>query len=213
MAILLYLADLDAASAPDQLLQSRVSPAEQTHCRRLAEPQRRWWLVGRVLLRTLIGQSDGKKFRVFAQSLTLDVLIAHANTHLQELTRRYRLARVPGHDLDLQGVDRDLGDEVRAVGSLSGGETFLVSLALALGLSSLSARQTAVRSLFIDEGFGTLDPQTLEVALSALDSLQATGCQVGLISHVPGLAERVGVQVCVTPQGAGRSRVEVVSPG
>ncbi|ADO74789.1 AAA family ATPase [Stigmatella aurantiaca] len=160
-------------------------------------------------LHELIGSADGKKFKVFAQSLTLDALLLHANAHLQELARRYRLMRVPGHDLDLQVVDQDMGDEVRAVASLSGGESFLVSLALALGLASLSSETAQVETLFIDEGFGTLDPQTLEVALATLDALQATGRQVGIISHVSGLAERIGVQVRVVKQGGGRSRLVV----
>lgn len=161
-------------------------------------------------LSELIGSADGKKFRVFAQSLTLDALLAHANAHLDDLAPRYRLVRVPGHDLDLQVVDRHMGDDVRSVHSLSGGESFLVSLALALGLSSLSARDTRVESLLIDEGFGSLDPSTFEVALSVLDALQASGRKVGIISHVPGLAERIGVRVAVRPQGPGRSVVRVI---
>ncbi len=162
-------------------------------------------------LSTLIGSADGKKLRVFAQSLTLEELVGAANAHLAGLRPRYRLARVPDTDLDLQVVDRDLGDEVRAVASLSGGETFLVSLALALGLSSLSAHDVRLDSLFVDEGFGTLDPDTLESALAVLDALQAEGRQVGLISHVPGLAERLGARVEVRPVGVGTSRVRVVA--
>jgi len=161
-------------------------------------------------LSELIGSHDGKKFKVFAQSLTLDALLHYANAHLEELAPRYRLMRVPGYDLDLQVVDRDMGDEVRAVSSLSGGESFLVSLALALGLASLSSETTQVDTLFIDEGFGTLDPQTLEMALATLDALQATGRQVGIISHVSGLAERIGAQVRVVKQGAGRSQLKVL---
>lgn len=157
----------------------------------------------------LIGSADGKKFKVFAQSLTLDALLMHANAHLTELARRYRLMRVPGFDLDLQVVDQDMGDEVRSVASLSGGESFLVSLALALGLASLSSETAQVETLFIDEGFGTLDPETLEVALATLDALQATGRQVGIISHVSGLAERIGAQVRVVKMGGGRSRLVV----
>jgi DNA repair protein SbcC/Rad50 len=160
-------------------------------------------------LHELIGSADGKKFKVFAQSLTLDALLLHANAHLQDLARRYKLMRVPGHDLDLQVMDQDMGDEVRALASLSGGESFLVSLALALGLASLSSETAQVETLFIDEGFGTLDPETLEVALATLDALQATGRQVGIISHVSGLAERIGVQVRVVKQGGGRSRLVV----
>ena len=164
--------------------------------------------VDRVL-GEVIGSHDGKLFRSFAQSLTLDGLLAVANSHLEELAPRYQLERVPKHDLELQVIDRDLGGEVRSVQSLSGGESFLVSLALALGLSSMSAHDVRVRTLLIDEGFGTLDPATLDSALAVLDALQATGRQVGVISHVPALVERVGAHVRVSPRGGGRSEVVV----
>jgi exonuclease SbcC len=161
------------------------------------------------ILGGVIGSHDGKLFRSFAQSLTLDGLLAVANGHLEELAPRYQLERVPRHDLELQVIDRDLGAEVRSVQSLSGGESFLVSLALALGLSSMSAHDVRVRTLLIDEGFGTLDPATLDSALSVLDALQATGRQVGVISHVPALVERVGAHVRVVQRGGGRSEVIV----
>jgi exonuclease SbcC len=161
------------------------------------------------VLGEVIGSHDGKKLRSFAQSLTLDGLLAVANAHLDELAPRYQLERVPRHDLELQVIDRDLGNEVRSVQSLSGGESFLVSLALALGLSSMSAHDVRVRTLLIDEGFGTLDPSTLDTALSVLDALQATGRQVGVISHVPALVERVGAHVRVVQRGGGRSEVIV----
>jgi DNA repair protein SbcC/Rad50 len=164
--------------------------------------------VDRVL-GEVIGSHDGKLFRSFAQSLTLDSLLAVANAHLDELAPRYQLERVPRHDLELQVIDRDLGAEVRSVQSLSGGESFLVSLALALGLSSMSAHDVRVRTLLIDEGFGMLDPATLDTALSVLDALQATGRQVGVISHVPALVERVGAHVRVVQRGGGRSEVIV----
>ena len=160
-------------------------------------------------LADLIGSADGKKFRTFAQSLTLDVLLGYANEHLASLAPRYGIMRIPQAEMELQMVDRDMGDEVRSVNSLSGGEGFLVSLALALGLSSLSAHTTPVESLFVDEGFGTLDQETLELALATLDSLQASGRKVGIISHVPGLAERIGARVEVVPCGGGRSTVRV----
>ena len=161
------------------------------------------------ILGEVIGSHDGKKFRCFAQSLTLDGLLAVANGHLDELAPRYQLERVPNHDLELQVIDRDLGEEVRSVQSLSGGESFLVSLALALGLSSMSAHDVRVRTLLIDEGFGTLDPATLDSALGVLDALQARGRQVGVISHVPQLMERVGAHVRVEQRGGGRSVVIV----
>ena len=158
----------------------------------------------------LLGSQDGKKFRIFVQSLTLEALVEAANRHLHDLARRYRLERVPGTDMDLQMIDVVLGDERRSVQSLSGGETFLVSLALALGLSSLATQRTRVETLFVDEGFGSLDADTLDKALSALEALQASGRRVGIISHVAALTERVGTRVTVTPRGAGRSAVSVV---
>ncbi|MBL8347611.1 MAG: AAA family ATPase [Rubrivivax sp.] len=158
----------------------------------------------------LIGSADGRKFRKFAQSMTMELLLAHANHELASLAPRYVLQRVKAQDLELQVLDRDMGDEIRSTSSLSGGETFLVSLALALGLSSLASDKVRIESLFIDEGFGSLDLKTLETALSTLDSLQSAGRKVGLISHVPGLAERIGVQVLVERQGQGASTVRVV---
>lgn len=160
-------------------------------------------------LDALIGSADGKRLRDFAQSLTLDRLLVAANRHLDELAPRYQLERVGGLDLELQVIDRELGDDVRAVASLSGGESFLVSLALALGLSSLSSSGVEVRTLLIDEGFGSLDLATLETALAALDALRASGRQVGIVSHVPGLDERVPARVVVRALGGGRSAVEI----
>jgi exonuclease SbcC len=164
-------------------------------------------------LHALVGQSGQSSYRTFVQGLALEVLVEHANRHLRDLAPRYRLQRVPGTDMDLQVIDRDQADSVRAVTSLSGGETFLVSLALALGLSALSTRATRVETLFIDEGFGSLDPETLDQAMGVLESLQATGRTVGIISHVPELHERVGVVVRVEKRGGGRSTVKVERAG
>jgi exonuclease SbcC len=161
-------------------------------------------------LNDLIGSKSGAKFRTFAQSLTLEALLAHSNRHLEDFARRYALQRVPGSDLELQIIDRDMADDVRSVHSLSGGESFLVSLALALGLASLSSNKTQVESLFIDEGFGSLDPETLDIAIASLDTLQALGRKVGVISHVPILVERIGAKVVVEKQGGGRSRVDII---
>ncbi|MFL5303073.1 MAG: SbcC/MukB-like Walker B domain-containing protein, partial [Anaeromyxobacteraceae bacterium] len=158
-------------------------------------------------LAELIGSHDGSELRVFAQGLALGALLRAANHHLAQLAPRYRLEPVPRRDLDLQVVDRDLGDEVRGVNGLSGGESFLVSLALALGLASLSTRQTQARTLFIDEGFGTLDRETLEQAMAAIDELASGDRTVGVISHVPELHERIGVKVRVERVSAGRSRL------
>jgi exonuclease SbcC len=161
-------------------------------------------------LNELIGSKNGAKFRTFAQSLTLEALLAHSNQHLEDFAKRYALQRVPGSDLELQIIDRDMADDVRSVHSLSGGESFLVSLALALGLASLSSNKTQVESLFIDEGFGSLDPETLDIAIASLDTLQALGRKVGVISHVPILVERIGAKVVVEKQGGGRSRVLII---
>lgn len=163
-------------------------------------------------LSALIGSADGKKLRTFAQSLTLEALVEQANLHLESLRPRYRLRRVPAAEMELEVVDRDMGDEIRPISSLSGGETFLASLALALGLSDLSAESVEVESLFVDEGFGALDAESLEVALAALDQLQASGRTVGVVSHVPEVAERLGFEVRVQPVSPGRSRVEVKGP-
>ncbi len=159
-------------------------------------------------LDSLIGSADGKKFRNHAQQFTLDVLLGYANRHLADVSRRYRLERVKD-TLALMVVDQDMGDERRSVHSLSGGESFLVSLALALGLASLSSNRVRVESLFIDEGFGSLDADTLRVAMDALDRLQAQGRKVGVISHVQEMTERIGVQIHVQRQSGGQSRIEV----
>ncbi len=158
-------------------------------------------------LNELIGSKSGQKFRTFAQSLTLETLLSYTNQHLQEFAKRYILQRVPGSELELQVIDRDMADEVRSIHSLSGGESFLV--ALALGLASLSSNKTQVKSLFIDEGFGSLDQETLDIALASLDTLQSLGRKVGVISHVPALVERIGAQVVVEKQRGGQSVVSV----
>jgi len=163
-------------------------------------------------LSELIGSSDGKKFRNYAQQFTLDVLLGYANAHLNQLARRYRLERVSHNgapSLALMVRDQDMGGEVRSVNSLSGGESFLVSLALALGLASLSSNRVRVESLFIDEGFGSLDTDTLGVAMDALDALQSLGRKVGVISHVQEMTERIATKVLVRPAGGGSSAVVV----
>jgi len=159
-------------------------------------------------LSDLIGCATGNRFRREAQRYTLTVLLAHANHHLESFAPRYRLL-TQADSLNILIEDIDSGGELRSVYSLSGGESFLVSLALAMGLSTLSSEQVQVESLFIDEGFGSLDAESLRVALNALDALQSQGRKVGVISHVGDMAERIGVQIQVIPQGQGRSRVIV----
>jgi exonuclease SbcC len=163
------------------------------------------------ILSDMIGSATGAEFNVFAQGLTLARLVFLANRYLQKLNPRYQIRRKPHSDLDLEIIDRYQADNVRSMKTLSGGETFLVSLALALGLSDLAGNKTRIDSLFIDEGFGTLDPQTLDVAITTLENLQATGKMIGIISHVDALKERITTQIQVTRQSGGVSKIEIVS--
>ena len=158
----------------------------------------------------LIGSAKGDKFRRFAQGLTLDHLLHLANRQLQRLHGRYQLRRKGTGELELDVVDTWQGDTARDTRTLSGGESFLVSLALALALSDLVSHKTSIDSLFLDEGFGTLDADTLEVALCALDTLNASGKMIGVISHVEGLKDRISAQIRVEKGGGvGHSRLRV----
>jgi len=158
-------------------------------------------------LHALIGSADGKKFRVFAQGLTFETLVVQANRHLRAMSDRYLLARDKASPLDLDIVDNDQAGEIRTTKNLSGGERFIVSLALALGLSGMASHNIRIDSLFLDEGFGTLDPETLETALETLASLRREGKIIGIISHIPALKERIPVQIQVEKIGGGRSRI------
>ncbi|HEV3427789.1 MAG TPA: AAA family ATPase [Paraburkholderia sp.] len=159
-------------------------------------------------LDSLIGSARGDKFRRFAQGLTLDHLLALANRHLDRLHARYLLRRKSTGELELEIVDGWQADATRDTRTLSGGESFLVSLALALALSDLVSHKTSIDSLFLDEGFGTLDGDTLEIALDALDTLNASGKMIGVISHVEGLKERIATQIRVEKGGGiGHSRL------
>ncbi len=157
-----------------------------------------------------IGSKDGAKFVRFAQSITLELLIELANRHLADLKPRYRLVKTG--ELGFHVIDHELGEERRSARSLSGGERFLVSLALALALSGLGGRQTFADTLFIDEGFGSLDAETLDVAIDALETLQSQGRNVGVISHVEAMKDRIPVQVRVVKQCAGKSSVRTYGP-
>ncbi|MEZ4950780.1 MAG: AAA family ATPase [Saprospiraceae bacterium] len=148
-------------------------------------------------LNSLVGSADGNKFRKFAQGLTLEKLTALANMHLYNLNGRYQIQKEDSEKLDLQIIDTYQADNVRSMNTLSGGETFLVSLALALGLSDLTGHQAQIRSLFIDEGFGTLDDQALDTVISTLENLQSQGKTIGIISHVQALKERISTQIRV----------------
>lgn len=148
-------------------------------------------------LNSLIGSADGSKYRKFVQGLTLDHLVILANQQLLTLHNRYQLSRSQHGELEIQVVDTWQADIQRDTRTLSGGESFLVSLALALALSELVSHKTRIDSLFLDEGFGTLDSETLEMALTALDNLNADGKTIGIISHVEALKERIPVQIKV----------------
>ncbi|WP_427551214.1 AAA family ATPase [Methylomonas sp. MS20] len=162
-------------------------------------------------LHELIGSADGKKYRNFAQGLTFEMMIGHANRQLQEMTDRYLLLRDATQPLELNVIDNYQAGEIRSTKNLSGGESFIVSLSLALGLSHMASKNVRVDSLFLDEGFGTLDEEALETALETLSSLHQDGKMIGIISHVSALKERISTQIQVTPKTGGRS--QVTGPG
>ncbi|MGY3171747.1 exonuclease SbcC [Pseudomonas sp. TE12234] len=195
-------AELRAEQAEDQRRQNANQALAQQIADAYAEFQR--W----ARLNALIGSATGDTFRKIAQAYNLDLLVHHANVQLRQLVRRYRLKR-GGSMLGLLVMDTEMGDELRSVHSLSGGETFLVSLALALGLASMASSTLKIESLFIDEGFGSLDPESLQLAMDALDGLQAQGRKVAVISHVQEMHERIPVQIQVRRQGNGLSTLEV----
>lgn len=169
--------------------------AQKTECRR--------W----EMLNNLIGSADGKKYRNFAQGLTFEIMISHANHQLMKLTDRYLLIRDKNQPLDLNVIDNYQAGEVRSTKNLSGGESFIVSLALALGLSKMASKKVRVDSLFLDEGFGTLDEDTLETALETLASLRQDGKLIGVISHVSALKERINAKIIVQKGSGGKSTI------
>ena len=197
-----HCAELRAEQAEDQRRQN----ANQALAQQIADAYNEYQRWAR--LNALIGSATGDTFRKIAQAYNLDLLVHHANVQLRQLVRRYRLKR-GGSMLGLLVMDTEMGDELRSVHSLSGGETFLVSLALALGLASMASSTLKIESLFIDEGFGSLDPESLQLAMDALDGLQAQGRKVAVISHVQEMHERIPVQIQVRRQGNGLSTLEV----
>ena len=197
-----HLAELRARQSEDQ----RRQDANHAFAAQIAKAYEEWQRWAR--LNALIGSATGDTFRKIAQAYNLDLLVHHANVQLRQLVRRYRLKR-GGSMLGLLVQDTEMGDELRSVHSLSGGETFLVSLALALGLASMASSTLKIESLFIDEGFGSLDPESLQLAMDALDGLQAQGRKVAVISHVQEMHERIPVQIQVKRQGNGLSTLEV----
>jgi exonuclease SbcC len=196
--------------ALEQLL--RADEEAQVNSRQMLEQitvqkraEQRWKMLSEIM-----GSADGNKFRSFAQGLTLQHLVNLANNHLNTLSGRYFLQR-KASGLELLIVDTFQADNKRSVNSLSGGETFLVSLALALGLSDMAGKQAAIQSLFIDEGFGTLDADALDMAIDTLENLQQTGKTIGIISHIQELKERIGTQIYIQKSSHGLSSYEIKS--
>ncbi|GGA02674.1 nuclease SbcCD subunit C [Elstera cyanobacteriorum] len=155
-----------------------------------------------------IGAADGDRFAQIAQAVTLGLLVERANVHLRDLKPRYRLEVAPS-DLALHVIDVDMADERRATRSLSGGERFLISLALALALSGMGTHGAIAGTLFIDEGFGSLDADSLDLAIDALERLQAQGRMIGVISHVQAMKDRIPVQIEVVKTGGGASELRL----
>jgi DNA repair protein SbcC/Rad50 len=172
----------------------------------LRQQRQKWQLLNKY-----IGDATGNTFSTFAQNLTLSNLIGLANRRLKNLSDRYILDK-PKDDTDsLFVMDTYQGNSLRAVNTLSGGETFTLSLALALALSDLASQNVKIESLFIDEGFGTLDPDTLDTALLTLEKLQAESNKtIGIISHVELLKERISTQVRLKKDANGFSTIEIV---
>ncbi len=156
-------------------------------------------------LHALIGSADGKKYRNFAQGITFELMVSHANQQLEKMSDRYLLVRDEKQPLELNIVDDYQAGEIRSTKNLSGGESFIVSLSLALGLSNMASGNVRVDSLFLDEGFGTLDEDALETALQSLCGLHQSGKLIGVISHVSALKESINTQIQITPVSGGKS--------
>ena len=205
------LAEKDLAQIREKIGVARKALADSEENRRLMQAQLQRIEAGKKelqrwqLLHDLIGSADGKKYRNFAQGLSFDIMIKHANRQLQKMSDRYILLRSREQALELNIMDNYQAGEIRSTANLSGGESFLVSLALALGLSQMASRQVSVDSLFLDEGFGALDEDVLDSALNTLAGLQQEGKLIGVISHVRALQERISTQIKVKPQSGGRS--------
>lgn len=164
-------------------------------------------------LNKLIGSATGSSFREYAQRITLHQLLAFANEYLKEFYPRFSVSSEDARNTDPLEIficDHYEADHVRKVATVSGGERFLVSMALALGFSRMASRNISIDTLFIDEGFGTLDGETLDKAIQALEKLQQRGKTIGIISHVASLQERIGAQIRLVRQSSGRSKVEII---
>ncbi|WP_296176235.1 AAA family ATPase [Psychrobacter sp. UBA2769] len=203
--------DIDELSqkigAIDQKLKDNDSQKGQQAAQLIAINEQKQKLQVWQQLHTLIGSADGKKYRTFAQGLTFEVMISHANTQLQRMSDRYLLIHDDSNPLELNVIDNYQGGDIRSTKNLSGGEGFIISLALALGLSQMASHNIRVDSLFLDEGFGTLDEESLDIALDTLTSLQQEGKLIGIISHVQALKDRILTQIKVEKLSGGFSQI------
>ena len=203
--------DIDELSqkigAIDQKLKDNDSQKGQQAAQLIAIDEQKQKLQVWQQLHTLIGSADGKKYRTFAQGLTFEVMISHANTQLQKMSDRYLLIHDDSNPLELNVIDNYQGGDIRSTKNLSGGEGFIISLALALGLSQMASHNIRVDSLFLDEGFGTLDEESLDIALDTLTSLQQEGKLIGIISHVQALKDRILTQIKVEKLSGGFSQI------
>lgn len=202
--LLLELGDIQGKLEQNQ----QAIAANQENIQKLNEQkalQEKW-----ERLNALIGSADGKKFRTIAQAITFEHVIQYANAKLQLLQERYVLTRDTQNlnNLNLKIIDNYQGGEARAIQNLSGGESFIVSLSLALGLAQMASQNVQVDSLFLDEGFGTLDEENLDTALSTLASMQQEEKLIGVISHISLLKERITTQINIIPDYSGKSILE-----
>ena len=161
-------------------------------------------------LNAVFGSAKGEKLMRLAQGYTLDILLDVANSHLKEFSGRYMLSRISRDSLGIKVIDLEMMSDCRSVHTLSGGETFLTSLAMSLALSTISSNRMSINSLFIDEGFGALDSETLKSAMDALEQLQNQGRKIGVISHLNEMIERIPTRITVTKNNNGKSRIEII---
>ena len=183
--------------------QARQQLASQQQALAAQQQETRRWQE----LHALIGSADGKKYRNYAQSLTFASVVAQANRQLAQLSDRYLLIPDAARPLELNIIDNYQGGEIRSAKNLSGGESFIVSLALALGLAQMSGENIQIDTLFLDEGFGTLDEETLDSALDTLAQLRTHDKHIGIISHIAALTERIATRIRISPQPGGTSSI------
>jgi len=202
---------LQKIGAKKQELETNNDNLEKNR-KKLAEKEAQQQISNRwKSLDTLIGSADGKKYRNFAQALTFENLIILANKQLKKMSERYILKRIDDgmNPFELSVIDSFQNGEERTAQNLSGGEKFIVSLALALGLANMASKNMKIDTMFIDEGFGTLDPDYLTIALDVLSNLHNEGKLIGVISHLSELKEQIATHIEVIPQGDGHSKIEI----